>query len=308
MAKPQKTDDKFSSTPLRAGSTPGPRRNEPNEVSGTKTVTVLKPETRQRRGASGPRTAIGKQRSSLNAQKYGISSRGLLVGDESPREFKLLLMGLHGDLQPEGALETVLVENLATIIWRKKRVLRAESAEIEEAVQLSGMDAQMDQRAEAWDCERSGEKTGGMLKNIKNMFVLRSALEILKIFRYSFEHIGFPEDPWLLRKLYGLDYNEGVPWGAYKFYQTVRDSVADHQKKDNNDIEYVNAAKQTILHMLDREIEHLEKLKKTGELIESQRDAYRRDAALVPHPPISERLLRYEAHFESRVRQNTFST
>src|SRR5437899_7003887 len=109
MAKPQKTDDKFSSTPLRAGSRPGARRNEPNEVSGTKTVTVLEPETRSRCRASGPRTAIGKQRSSLNAQKYGISSRGLLVGDESHREFKLLLMGLHGDLQPEGALETVLV-------------------------------------------------------------------------------------------------------------------------------------------------------------------------------------------------------
>lgn len=236
MAKPQKTNDKFSSTPLRAGSRPGARRNEPSEVSGTTTITVSEPETRQRRRASGPRTAIGKQRSSLNAQKYGIFSRGLLVGDESSREFKLLLKSLHDDLQPEGALETVLVENLATIIWRKRRVLRAESTEIEEAVQLSGMDAQMDQRAEAWDCERSGEKTGGMLKNLKNMFVLRSAIEILIIFRYSFENVGFPKDPWLLRKLYGLDHDEGVPWGVYKYYQAVRDSVANYQKKDNNDI------------------------------------------------------------------------
>jgi hypothetical protein len=203
-------------------------------------------------------------------------------------------------------LETVLVENLATIIWRKRRVLRAESGEIEEAVQLSGMDAQMDQRAEAWDCERSGEKTGGMLKNLKNMFVLRSAIEILIIFRYSFENVGFPKDPWLLRKLYGLDHDEGVPWGVYKYYQAVRDSVANCQEKDNNDIEYVNAAKQTVLHMLDTQIEHLEKLKKSGELIESQRDAYRRDAALVPHPAISERLLRYEAHL-SREFDRTLS-
>jgi hypothetical protein len=106
-------------------------------------MTVLEPETRSRPGASGPRTAIGKQRSSLNAQKYGILSKGLLVGDESPREFKLLLKGLRDDLQPEGTLEPVLVENLAIILWRKRRVIKAESAEVDEAISYAAINTLM---------------------------------------------------------------------------------------------------------------------------------------------------------------------
>ena len=34
------------------------------------------------------------------------------------------------DLQPHGKLETVLVENLAVLLWRKRRLFQAESVEV----------------------------------------------------------------------------------------------------------------------------------------------------------------------------------
>jgi hypothetical protein len=62
-------------------------------------------------------------------------SKGLLVGTESVREFKFLREGLIDDFRPEGTLEILLVEKLAMIFWRNRRVLRAESAEINYAIQ-----------------------------------------------------------------------------------------------------------------------------------------------------------------------------
>jgi hypothetical protein len=156
MRKVQTKDRKLSGTPLRAGYASEARRNEISEPPGTKTRTVLEPEPRSRRRATGPRTSIGKKRSSLNAQKYGIFSKDLLVGDESPREFSLLLDGLRDDLQPEGTLEALLVEKLATILWRKRRILRAESAEIGEGIQYSVSDTVTALIGEEWDYVRSG--------------------------------------------------------------------------------------------------------------------------------------------------------
>jgi len=110
MAKPSENDGEQTAK-LRANSVPRVRDIETGEPSSTKAITVLKPKTRARREATGPRTAIGKKRSSRNALKYGIFSKGLLVGDESSDEFALSVQGLHNDWQPEGTLETVLVRN-----------------------------------------------------------------------------------------------------------------------------------------------------------------------------------------------------
>ncbi len=44
----------------------------------------------RRRGPTGPRTELGKQRSKLNAVKYGIFSSVLLLGTESHQEFDRL--------------------------------------------------------------------------------------------------------------------------------------------------------------------------------------------------------------------------
>jgi hypothetical protein len=49
----------------------------------------------------------------------------------------MLLNGLEDDLQPEGKLETVLVENLAVLLWRKRRLFQAENAEVSDNMEVA---------------------------------------------------------------------------------------------------------------------------------------------------------------------------
>lgn len=88
--------------------------------------------------ATGPRTKAGKRRSSRNALKSGIFS-GALPMFESPVEYKSLLDGLQEDLQSQGTLETVLVEKLAIVTWRERRLVEAENAEIEKSIRWSAI-------------------------------------------------------------------------------------------------------------------------------------------------------------------------
>lgn len=78
--------------------------------------------------STGPRTVQGKLASSKNSRIHGILSRDLAVGSEDPAEYELLLHELVSDLQPQGANELLLVEKIATALWKMKRLNAAESA------------------------------------------------------------------------------------------------------------------------------------------------------------------------------------
>ena len=71
------------------------------------------------RRATGPRTPQGKERSKFNARKHGLFSKAILLQNESRTEYDALLDGLMENFQPQGKLEIVLVEYLATLLWRK---------------------------------------------------------------------------------------------------------------------------------------------------------------------------------------------
>jgi len=66
----------------------------------------------------------------FNALKHGILSRLTVLPHESAEEFSELLAGLMAEHRPTGITEQHLVEELAAIIWRKRRVLQAEGATI----------------------------------------------------------------------------------------------------------------------------------------------------------------------------------
>jgi len=80
--------------------------------------------------ATGPRTKQGKQRASLNSTKHGVFSKVVVLESESRTEYEELLARLWKTLRPVGAVEELLVEILATIAWRKRRLFLAEGAEI----------------------------------------------------------------------------------------------------------------------------------------------------------------------------------
>ena len=79
----------------------------------------------------GPRTQRGKERSRGNAVKHGIFGKIVLAFGESTAQFNSLLEGLRLDFQPQGTVEKILVEKLASLTWRYRRLLKTEKAEIE---------------------------------------------------------------------------------------------------------------------------------------------------------------------------------
>jgi len=109
------------------------RNNSSGNKSGAATAANFATSSSFTRRATGPRTLQGKERSKFNARKHGLFSKAVLLQDESRAGYGALLNGLMENLQPQGKLEIVLVENLATLLWRKRRLLQVETAETEKA-------------------------------------------------------------------------------------------------------------------------------------------------------------------------------
>ncbi len=80
--------------------------------------------------STGPRTAEGKQRSSQNALKHGLCALDPLIPGEDPDAFQQHFCEIELDLQPASAIESNVVEQIADISWRLKRLSRIEAAVI----------------------------------------------------------------------------------------------------------------------------------------------------------------------------------
>ncbi|MCU0809438.1 MAG: hypothetical protein MUE59_00085 [Thiobacillaceae bacterium] len=70
----------------------------------------------------------------FNAMEHGILSKLTVLAYEDHAEFDDILAGLIDEHRPAGMTERYLIEELATIIWRKRRVLLAEGAKINEGL------------------------------------------------------------------------------------------------------------------------------------------------------------------------------
>jgi hypothetical protein len=77
-----------------------------------------------------------------NAMKHGILSRLVVLSHENGEEFADLMAALIEEHQPTGMTERHLIEELASIIWRKRRVLLAEGAKINEGLKSSARNAE----------------------------------------------------------------------------------------------------------------------------------------------------------------------
>ena len=87
------------------------------------------------RKSTGPRTCRGKRHSSRNALKHGLYSdvqyffqEAAIELGEDPGHFRRLYLGLLEARRPADALEQVLVEDIAVLIWKKSRLERSEAA------------------------------------------------------------------------------------------------------------------------------------------------------------------------------------
>lgn len=79
--------------------------------------------------STGPRTPAGRAVSSRNATRHGVLSAQVVVADgESAEEFNALREGLQQEFTPEGVVEATLVDQLAILIWRNRRLAASERA------------------------------------------------------------------------------------------------------------------------------------------------------------------------------------
>ncbi len=66
--------------------------------------------------------------SRLNAVRHGILSRYMVLPWESPEKYEALHLALVAEYAPQGPTEEHLVEEIAGIVWRKRRLRLAENA------------------------------------------------------------------------------------------------------------------------------------------------------------------------------------
>jgi hypothetical protein len=78
--------------------------------------------------STGPRSQQGKARSRLNSRKHGLTAKMLIIVGENAADFDQLRAELMDEHDPQSALECELVERLAGILWRLRRVPFFEAA------------------------------------------------------------------------------------------------------------------------------------------------------------------------------------
>jgi len=77
--------------------------------------------------STGPKTPEGKAVVSKNALKHGLLSQDVLAPGEDGAALEELGENLRAELQPEGALENLFVEQIIAAYWRLRRLRRVEA-------------------------------------------------------------------------------------------------------------------------------------------------------------------------------------
>ena len=78
--------------------------------------------------STGPKSATGKAQSRMNSWKHGLAAETLVTGDEDPALFEELRSELFEEFHPSPGFECALVDRLAGLMWRLRRVPGLEAA------------------------------------------------------------------------------------------------------------------------------------------------------------------------------------
>ena len=77
--------------------------------------------------STGPRTAAGKQRSSMSALKHGLAAKTLVLPHEDTVAYEEVRASLYSQYEPATPQECMLVDQLASAWWRTLRVRQIET-------------------------------------------------------------------------------------------------------------------------------------------------------------------------------------
>ena len=77
--------------------------------------------------STGPRTEAGKQRSSLNALRHGLTGQTIVLPSEDHSAYQRHSQSFLDEYQPKGATETQLVQSLLDSSWQLNRAAAIET-------------------------------------------------------------------------------------------------------------------------------------------------------------------------------------
>ena len=289
-----------------SGSEVNPSGNEPRSITIQESHTVAIERSgssaRSNSKALGPRTQQGKQKSSRNATKHGVFSKVIVLSYESRAEYEELLAGLRETLQPEGALEELLVEKLATTVWRQRRLLLAESAEIRKNTEFVESDQRkQEQEAAETVCSLAPLNRCGLMRAIATPRVFECCLRFLGDLHNGIQKFGFrpKQDTILLQGIYGTRDRARLGLDLYDSYETCL-QMAETPKEEREHKVYFSpeACCQIVMEKIDKEIRRIKREQKARASIETARTQLEIVCRNVPDGPGLDRLLRYEASLE----------
>jgi hypothetical protein len=87
--------------------------------------------------AAGTKSPAGIQKSSVNALKHGLTSKAIVLTNESQPQFDELHLAYVQEFQPESTVEMDLVDQMVSAQWRLRRIWR---------MQTAALDLKMDQQ------------------------------------------------------------------------------------------------------------------------------------------------------------------
>jgi hypothetical protein len=297
-----KVQRKSSRVPEEQSSTsePGDLTPSNRQVSSTNYVDkpVAEDVSHAVRRATGPRTARGKMRSRRNATKCGIFSRIIVVKGESRIEYESLLRGLREYCEPIGALEDLLVEELATNRWRYRRVLLAERGET--GVNAISAESEKPSSRAIMNLLSNAESAGGgLIEAATDSMSLTVCIFTLKALRARIRDDGFKkeQDQRVLQKLYGHlgEFDDNLS-RTYARWMRISELPEDERQRKGHPS--LSACLENVSQAIDDETKRLEQLREKRARAQHERCRLEKLRLSIPGGPGSERLLRYETSLE----------
>jgi hypothetical protein len=228
-----------------------------------------------------------------------------VLKSESKSDFDALLKAIWKDCQPKGALEETLVNHLVVLLWRRHRVWKAETAEIQTRSEFLEWDENERNRREAASLSLMN---GCLTMWIANPEVLQRCLDLLVELQGAIEKDGFDPDydQRILTQLYGSkeELQEKENWKKTLFdsyLDWLRTSRCSDEERKQNECASPQECKENFLEEVNDEIRLLERYREqnaTIATIKLQLESLRQN---VLEGPRLDQLLRYEAAISREI-------
>jgi len=237
----------------------------------------------------------------------------VVLKTESKADYDSLATSLRNACQPRGALEEILVEKLAAILWRYRRLITAESGEIGENLSSLGRTDALLKEHDRLEVEalRRRESKQGVIGMIYDAGFLSDCLRELSNLRDSIKVNGFShsiEDRAVLQKLYGVQidsvgailsmkYNRDSLFAVYRLYSSTA-AATEEERQKNPDLATPRRRRDFVVQAIEKEIQRLTEIQNALNESDPEKTELEQLRRNVPDADRMERLLRYEASLE----------